>query len=168
MDINIQLMPDWFNLGLQLVSTLILFLVVSKFGWAPMKEFLNKRAALVNEAFEKAEVMQTEAETLKAEAQTVVSEAQAEARSIVAASQEQAKQTGAEIIAAAEVEAKQKLVKATAQIDQERKAAYANIHEDLVNLAMDSAARLIEKEIDPKNHDKLFNDFVAKVGGSHE
>ena len=91
-----------------------------------------------------------------------------EAREIVENSKKQAQNIHDEIVTSARMEAQQKLAKASADIEQERKAVYASIREDIVELAVSSAEKMIEKEIDAKAHDELFNQFVSKVGGSHE
>ena len=47
---------------------------------------------------------------------------------------------------------KQRLSKASADIEQERKAVYAQIRQDIVELAVSSAEKMIEKEIDANVH----------------
>ena len=168
MGVQISLVPDWFNFGLQLVSTLILLLVLSKFAWKPMKEFLEKRQEIVTQEISAAQNLQADAKELKAEAESRIDAAREEARLIVDASHRQAAALGAEIVAQANADANQKLAKAKAQIEQERKSVYANIRKDIVDLAIESAEKLIETEIKAQNHEHLFDDFLSKVGGSHE
>lgn len=165
---EIHLVPDWFNFGLTLVSTTILLLVLKKFAWAPMQEFLQKRQELVTREMTNAQDLKEEAASLKAAAQSQIDNARDEARKVLEASQKQAEALREEIIATARLEAEQRLAKATVQIEMERKTVYGNIRSDIVELAMASAEKLIEKEINAENHEKLFNSFLEKVGGSHE
>ncbi len=161
-------MPDLVNFTLQIVSTLLLFAVIKYFAWAPMKEFLHKRQELVSQEINHANALKADAKALKESAEAQVQVARDEAREIVENSKKQAQHMHDEIVSNARKEAQQKLSKATADIEQERKAVYAQIRSDIVNLAVSSAEKMIEKEIDANVHDELFNQFVAKVGGSHE
>ena len=161
-------MPDLVNFTLQIVSTLLLFLVIKYFAWAPMKEFLRKRQELVSQEINRAEMLKSDAIALKKSAEAQVQVAREEAREIVENSKKQARHMHDEIVSNARKEAQQKLSKAAADIEQERKAVYSKIRSDIVELAVSSAEKMIEKEIDADVHNELFDQFVAKVGGSHE
>ena len=161
-------MPDLVNFTLQILSTLVLFLVIKRFAWAPMKEFLRKRQELVSQEINQAEMLKADAMALKQSAEAQVQVARDEAREIVENSKKQAQHMHDEIVSNARKEAQQKLSKAAADIEQERKAVYAQIRSDIVELAVSSAEKMIEKEIDANVHNELFVQFIAKVGGSHE
>ncbi len=161
-------MPDLVNFTLQILSTLVLFLVIKYFAWAPMKEFLRKRQELVSQEINRAEMLKSDAIALKKSAEAQVQVARDEAREIVENSKKQAQHMHDEIVSNARKEAQQKLSKAAADIEQERKAVYSKIRSDIVELAVSSAEKMIEKEIDSNVHNELFDQFVAKVGGSHE
>ena len=161
-------MPDLVNFTLQIVSTLLLFLVIKYFAWAPMKEFLRKRQELVSQEINRAEMLKSDAIALKKSAEAQVQVAREEAREIVENSKKQAQHMHDEIVSNARKEAQQKLSKAAADIEQERKAVYSKIRSDIVELAVSSAEKMIEKEIDADVHNELFDQFVAKVGGSNE
>ncbi|BEH91746.1 MAG: F0F1 ATP synthase subunit B [Turicibacter sp.] len=165
---QIYIMPDLVNFTLQIVSTLLLFLVIKYFAWAPMKEFLRKRQELVSQEINRAEMLKSDAIALKKSAEAQVQVAREEAREIVENSKKQAQHMHDEIVSNARKEAQQKLSKAAADIEQERKAVYSKIRSDIVELAVSSAEKMIEKEIDADVHNELFDQFVAKVGGSHE
>ncbi|MGL4336383.1 MAG: F0F1 ATP synthase subunit B [Turicibacter sp.] len=165
---QIYIMPDLYNFTLQIASTLVLFFVVKRFLWAPMKEFLAKRQELISKEIHTAEMLKAEAQTLQQSAQAAVQVARDEARVIVENSKKQATHMHDEIVEKAKQEADSKLAKATADIEQQRKSVYAKIREDVVTLAVSSAEKMIQKEIDTNVHQDLFDQFVSKVGGSHE
>ena len=165
---QIYIMPDLVNFTLQILSTLVLFLVIKRFAWAPMKEFLRQLQELVSKEINHAEMLKADAMALKQSAEAQVQVARDEAREIVENSKKQAQRMHDEIVSNARKEAQQRLSKASADIEQERKAVYAQIRQDIVELAVSSAEKMIEKEIDANVHNELFDQFVAKVGGSHE
>ena len=161
-------MPDMINFGLQIASTLVLYVIVRRFLWAPMQQFLQARQALVSKEITEANNLKAEALTLKQSAEASIQVARDEAREIVDNSKKQATNMHNEIVAKAKEEAASKLAKAEADIEQQRKAVYATIREDVVTLAVTSAEKIIEKEINEKTHTELFNQLVTKVGGAHE
>jgi len=165
---EITVIPDWTHFLIQISSTLILFVVIKMFAWAPIKEFLKKRQEIIAAELNQAEVVKEEALALKQDFETQLKGAKEEARKIVEDSKNQAKMTHNQILANAQEEAKQKMAKASMAIEQERRVAYAQMKEDLVNISVSSTEMLIKKEIDEEVHQELFNDFVAKVGGSNE
>lgn len=165
---EITVIPDWTHFLVQICSTLILLVVIKMFAWAPIKEFLIKRQEIVSEELNQAEVVKEEALSLKNDFEAQLQGAKEEARKIVEDSKNQAKMTHDQIIANAQEEARKKLDKASIAIEQERRVAYAQMKEDLINISVSSTEMLIKKEIDGEVHQELFNDFVAKVGGSNE
>ena len=111
-------MPDLVNFTLQIVSTLLLFLVIKYFAWAPMKEFLRKRQELVSQEINRAEMLKSDAIALKKSAEAQVQFAREEAREIVENSKKQAQNMHDEILSNARKEDQQKLSKAAADIEQ--------------------------------------------------
>lgn len=161
-------MPDLINFSLQIASTLVLFFVVKRFLWAPMKDFLKTRQELVSKEINDAEVLKADAKALKQSAEASVQVARDEARMIVENSKKQAVHMHDEIIAKANAEAQSRLAKASSDIEQQRKSVYATIRQDVVELAVSSAEKVIQKEINSADHNKIFDEFISKVGGSHE
>jgi len=166
--LDITIIPDWTHFLVQIASTLILFAVIKVFAWAPTKEYLKKRQDIISEEMNQAKGMKEEAIALRQDFEAQIQEAKNEARTIVEKSKDQAKLIHDQIIADARQEANLKLEKASSAIEQERKVAYAQMKEDIVNIAVASTERLIKKAIDENTHQDLFNDFVAKVGGSND
>jgi len=162
--VQINVMPDFVNVAMQLISTAILFLVVRKKAWGPMQEFLRKRQELVTKEITEAKALKAEADDLKAAAKSEIATARDKAKSIVEASHQQADMVKKQLLEEASLEAKRKLDKAASEIQLERKKVYSNIRKDIVDLAIASAENLIEKEIDPNNHGRLFDEFLEKVG----
>ena len=70
-----------------------------------------------------------------------------EAREIVENSKKQAQRMHDEIVSNARKEAQQRLSKASADIEQERKAVYAQIRQDIVELAVSSAEKMMKKKL---------------------
>ncbi|MCL1991036.1 MAG: F0F1 ATP synthase subunit B [Defluviitaleaceae bacterium] len=164
MDINIEIMPDWTQLLIQLLSLCILLFAFKRFAWEPTKAFLAKRQAFLNSGFEEAKTMKTEALNLKEKYETQIEQAEVEAEKIVEASKADGKTAYDEMVTAARAEAEQELAKAALAIEQDRKMAHTKIKEEIASMTISGAKQIIKKEIDAKVHQQLFDDFIAKVG----
>ena len=51
-----------------------------------------------------------------------------------------------------------------AEIESERRKAAGELKNDISELALDIAGRVVEKEIDPETHKELIDDFISRVG----
>ncbi len=54
--------------------------------------------------------------------------------------------------------------KADAEIESERRRAAGELKNDISELALELAGRVVEKEIDPKVHRGMIDDFISRVG----
>jgi len=165
--ISIEVIPDIQHLILQLVALVILLMVFKRFGWAPTKRFLDKRQEIVASKFTEAEVAKEESLELKRQYEEHLSNATKEAWQIIESSKEEGKKVYENIISDARREANEKLQSAEVAIAQDVKNAQNKIKEDIIEIAVSSTERLIKKELDEKDHKRLFDDFIANVGGEH-
>ena len=71
-----------------------------------------------------------------------------------------------EIIAAAKQEASQLKEKASKDVEQERQKVMNEIKNEISNIAILAASKVIEKDIDSKKHKELIDNFIKEVGES--
>jgi F-type H+-transporting ATPase subunit b len=165
---EIYLIPDWTTLTVQLISTLILFLLVIKFLVHPMKKFLAERAAFIAADFEAAEVAKKEAEVARDEAENNIKTSKEDAYQIIESAKSEAEVKHASILEQARKDAEVEIKKAGEEITRERQNMYDNAKKEIANIAMNATEKLIKKEIDAKAHADLFDEFVGLVGGNNE
>ena len=165
---TIEVIPDFRQLIIQILSLLFLYLMFKRHGWEPAKAFLAKRQALVLEQFEEAEVAKNQAHDLKEKYEKQMMDVEEESERLIEASKNEGKQVYHDMLSEARKEVEQKQAKADATIEQERKMAHDKIKEELVDLTISGVEQIIKKEMDAKVHQQLFDDFVAKVGGAHD
>ena len=87
-----------------------------------------------------------------------------EAAEIVKSATARANARGEELVSAARAEAAALKSKADAEIESERRKAAGELKNDISELALDIAGRVVEKEIDPETHKELIDDFISRVG----
>ena len=82
-DILELLLPNLLTLVTQLCAPFLLFILLKKLAWNPVRKILETRAAYEQGKLEEADRKNAEAEELRKEAEDNISKAQAEARQIV-------------------------------------------------------------------------------------
>ena len=93
-------------------------------------------------------------------------DARRKANSIVAAAQKTAAARSEELIGEARAQAAQIKQKAEADIAQERKKAVNDLKNEIGGMAMEIAGKVVERELDEKDHKALIDEFIRNVGES--
>ena len=145
--------PDVWSMIFTWCNLLILFLLVKKFLFKPVQNILKQREQEVVEMYDKAEAAQKNAEAMEAEYTEKLAEAKNEAGRIMQNATKSAQLRSEEIVREAEEKAAATMVKAEARIEQERKNALSQIQGQVADMAVAIAAKVIEKELDPKEHE---------------
>ncbi len=157
----VSIPPDLWSMIVVWLNTLILFLLVKKFLFKPIQNVLAQRDSEVRSMYETAEAAQANAKAMEAEYTEKLSDAKNEANRIMQTAAKSASEKGDQIVAEAQSKAADLLTKAQHTIEQERKAAVSEIQSQVADMAVAIAEKVIEKEIDPKTHAKLVEDFIA-------
>ena len=156
-----------FSPGLFIVQTILLFaliLLLVKFAWKPILTSLNERESGIEDALEAAKKARKEMQNLQADNDKLLKKARAEreimlkeAREIkdnmISGSKEQAKIEGDKIIKQAQ-----------AAIESEKKAAMADIKNQVANLSVEIAEKVIKEQLSDKSKQlKLVDDLLDDI-----
>lgn len=148
---------------IQLGGTLVLFLVIRKFFWKNLTEFIEKRRAYMNEELFKAEAMKSEAALIKANAD----EAYETLRNSVSKTIEDAKlrahKEEVEIIGKAKSEAQRLKLEAEREVELEVQKAQDQIKKEIVTVATVLAGKIIQKELDEKKYANWVEEATNEV-----
>lgn len=147
-----------------LINTLILFLVLKHFLFKPVNKILDERKKNVEETYRQADEKLTEAARLESEYTEKLANAKEESAEIVKNATKRAQTRSDEIIAEAKSEASSIIVKANADIEKEKKRAVNQIKDEISDIALAVAEKVVEKEIDPKDHERLIESFISELG----
>ncbi len=165
--LSAQTMPilsiDW-TLVIQLCNTFILFLLLKKFLFKPVKAMIDAREAEVTGLYADANNAKEEALRMKEEYTQSLAGAKEEAGQIVKDACQKAQRRSDEIVLEAQNKASAMLSKAEAEIAQEKKKAFNEIKDEISDIAIMIAAKVVEKDIDQKDHEKLIEEFIDGVG----
>ena len=151
------IIPTWLNL-------LILFLVLKHFLFKPVNKVLESRKQEVENTYKEADEAKENAKALEAEYSTKLEGAKAESAEIVREATKKAQSRSDEIIADAKNEAKALVDNAHDQIEREKKIAVNQIKDEITDIALGAAAKVVEKEVSSSDNERLIESFIDSVG----
>ena len=155
---------DPWTLIAQLLNLFIQVMLIKKFLFKPIREVLAKRKALADAELDDAAKAKEEAEALKSEYEESMKQARDKANDILNTAQKSASQQSEEIIREANAQAVSIKAKAERDIEQERRKAVNEIKDEIGDMAMEIAGKVIERELNASDHEKLIDEFINKVG----
>lgn len=148
-----------------LLNTLTIFFVAKKFLFIPVKNMIDSRQKEIDDMYASADNAKASAEAMQSEYQQKLSAAQATSERMVqeAVARGQAKEE--EIIRQANSEAAAILDKAAADIAQEKKKAINDAKDEISEIAMAIAGKVVGRELTAADQNKLVDSFIDELGG---
>ena len=150
----------------QIANLLIQAALFKKFLFKPVQEIIAKRRGEVNAIYGDAEAARTAAEDEKEQYARLLQEAHAEASRIVKTATDNAQAHSTALLQAAEAEAAGIKEKAFADIDREKKKAVNEIKDNISDMVVALAEKVVEKEIDADDQKDLIDKFMKEMGES--
>lgn len=152
------------TLILQICNLLVTILLFKKFLLKPVQKILAERQALTDAELDAASAAREEAEAAKAEYSLRLEGAKEEAAAMVRTASQTAQSRGEEIILQAKEEAAAIRAKAQGDIALEKKNAVNEIKNDISDIAVSIASKVVEKEISAETHEQLIREFIDNMG----
>ena len=147
-----------------LCNLFIQIYLIKKFLFKPINEILEKRRALTDGRIADAQKAKDEAEAMRAEYEKDMLDAKTRANEIVANAKRTATIQSEEMVKEAARQATAIKEKAQSDIAQEKRKAVNEIKNEIGSMAVEIAGKVIERELDAQDHEKLINEFIANVG----
>jgi F-type H+-transporting ATPase subunit b len=153
-------------LGLGKLANLVL--VVGVLVWVarkPLANFFVVRTQTIREQLAEAQKARQDAELRLAEIEAAMSGLDRELEDIRNAAEKEAQEEYQRLVAAAEGEAEKIIDRARREIDGMTRAAQLELKAHASELAVKLAKEKIASELTQEDRDRMFDRFVAKVGG---
>ena len=145
----------------QMVSFAVFVWFTMKFVWPPIVKAMADRQAKIAEGLAAAERGQHAQELGQKKAAEVLHEAKGQAGDIIGQAQKRASEIVDEAKGDARAEGERLLAAAQAEIEQEKNRVKEELREQVAELAIAAAEKILQKEIDATKHKSLL-DSVAK------
>ena len=153
---------------ISLANLLILFFIIKKVLYGPVKRVLAERQAQIDGRYEEAERAKSEAEAANAEWQAKLGTAQSEADAIIATATENADRRSEKIVAEAKEKAAIIVRQAETEAELEKKKAKEEIKYEIVTISAALAEKMLSREINEDDHKELINSFIDGIGDAND
>ena len=151
---------------ISLCNLLIMFLILKKLLFGPVKKIMNQRREQVDRVYAEAEDSRTKANAMKAEYEASMANARQEADAVVKNATEAARRRSDEMISEASLQASHLRQKAEDEIAREKQQMLADVRNEISGIAVTIASKVVERDIDEKDCDRFVEEFIGNVGES--
>ncbi len=147
-------------------NMLITFGLLKKFLFKPVKKMIDDRQAEIDGMYSDATRSKEEAAALQAEYELHLSHAKEDGDKIIREATARARAREQEILSEANADAAALRAKAEVSIALERKKVLNDAKDEISDIAMEIASKVVGKEIDGAAHQALVEEFIEKIGES--
>ena len=151
-----------------LLNLVILFLIIKKFLYQPVKNVLKSRQDKIDEQNNKASEYLSDAERTKAELEAKLNDAENQADNILNEATVNAQRRKEKILDEARDEAESIIRQAKTNAELEMKKAESDIKTQIVDVSFELSKKIIEREIKEEDHHKLIDSFITQIGDGDE
>ena len=152
------------SLIVQLVAFMIFIYLLWRYALGPIVALLDQRSDRIRESMEAAQRMQAELQATAARNEEVLAEARREAQQIVSNAREAGDAAIARARQEAGAQAKEYLGRAESTLRQETEQARQQLRQEVADLAVTAAGRIVRKELDPATQSRLIQETLAEAG----
>ena len=155
---------EWGTTLVTLATFVILLALLKKFAWGPLKEVMDKRERDINKYIDDAEQAKINAQKLEEENRKTLKETQDEVQRILDDAKIQARKQHEEIIHEANVRANGMIETAQSEINSEKERALADINNQVSELSVLIASKVLRKEISEQDQKDLVEKYLKEAG----
>jgi F-type H+-transporting ATPase subunit b len=145
---------------LNLLNIFILYLIVRRFVYKPVRKFLDARVARVNAAAGDAEQKKADAAKLKADYEALLADSKAKAQDVIRDGRKKAVEEAAAVLADARKEADGMIAAAIVKIKEEREASVKAMNKEITALAVGISEKLLAREVTQKDNQRIVDEFL--------
>ena len=151
-----------------LCNLVILFFVMKKLLFKPVKKMIDSRQQEVDEMYANANQDKAAAAQMKADYEQKLAHASEQSAQMLKDATRRAQKREEEILSEAQEKAAQTLKRADEQIEMEKKRALNDIKDEVSGMAVDIASAILTRDIKPEEHSELIDSFIENLGESND
>lgn len=147
-----------------LLNTLTVIFVGTKFLFKPVMKMIASRQKEIDDMYDAAGQAEAEAEAMRADYQLKIADAQATSERIVKDAVARGQKREEEIVSQAQQQAAQIMHKAEADIAQEKKKALNDAKNEISDMALAIAGKVVGRELTAADQSDLVDSFIDRLG----
>lgn len=155
------------NINATLIGQSITFLIFvwfcMKYIWPPIMNALEMRKKTIADGLAAADRAKLDLELARKKAAENLHEAKAQAAEIIVQAEKRGAQMVEEAKTVAKSEGDRQLAAAKAEIEQEANRARESLREQVANLAVAGAEKILRREVNPQTHADLLQQLKAEL-----
>ncbi len=141
----------------------ILFFVLWKLAWGPLRNVIDQRREGIEDSIKAAEHSRLEGERLLAEYRESIAQAKHEAEEIIDRAHKVGESTKSEIVNEARTQAQKEVDGAREQIQRETRKAIQEIKDQVADLTILAAGKVTGKTMTKEDHLRLVDEALSEV-----
>ena len=142
------------------VVFLILLLVLRKYAWGPIVDAMEEREETIDSSIKRAEKALSEAKQVQADNEKARREAEQKAQSILREAREQAEELRGKERDKTREQIQQMQEQARAEIEREKQSALDELHDEVADLAIRAASKILDENLDASRQRRLVDKFI--------
>jgi len=155
--------PNWTNLLTTAVGFLLFVWVLAKYAWGPILNLLDQRRETIQSDYTAAEKNLADAETLKGEFEAKLADIKTIEREKVQEAVKRGEGLADGIVAKANTEAAARSDKCELDLEIETQKAQLQLRDDVVDMAIGAAEKVIGERLDDGLHRKLIQEYIDSI-----
>lgn len=144
----------------------IVFAVVATVAWPKIAKGLDERATKIREEIAAAEDARKQAKEALEQYEKSLADARAEAQRMLEKTKAQQQELANELKAKADAELTAMKERARRDIESAKRAALSEIYNETANLATSVAAKILQREVTPRDQQRLVDESLAQLQAS--
>ena len=154
---------DWAQLVTHVIGFLIALWILKRYAWGPILKLIDERRENIRLEIANAEEARRQAEENNRQLEGKLREVDSQVRQRIQEGVAEGQRVAAEIKESARTDAQALIERAKEEIGRERDKARAALREDLVNLALAAAEKVVEEKMDETRDRELARGFLDQV-----
>lgn len=146
------------------LSFIVLIVLIKIFAWEQLTGIFEAREKKISDDIDSAEKARLDAQQLAEKRQNELAGARTEANEIVESAKETGKKQESQIVAEAHEAATRLKEKAKTDIAQSKAEAFASVKDDVADLTVLLAEKIMTKELDKKAQSNLIDNYINQLG----
>ena len=159
---------QWGDFLFYLITFIVLIWLVKYFAWDSVAGMMDKRATKIANDIDSASNDRKKAAELAKKREAALKDSRAEASQIVDQAKKNGEDQKATIINDANEEAAAMRDRAQKDIAQQKEEALEGVKDDVAELSIEIASKVIQKELNPSNHKDLVDSDIEGLGKHNE
>lgn len=144
----------------QIIGFLIALFILKKFAWKPLLGILEERRLRIKSEFEKLDQEKNSLKVLSSEYEDKLKDIEGLARQKILEAAKEGQQMANQVKENARKEALEIMSRSKEEIQREVEKAKVQLKNDVVNLSLQAAEKIIQEKLDKEKDEKLIRDFI--------